>query len=55
MLIHHGPLFDLVQGSKAAETGQIIVEATIPDARGLCGAVDNAHSASSQVSMTAMG
>jgi hypothetical protein len=43
MIVDHGPLFDLLQGSKAAEAGQVIVQAAISDAGGLSGAVDIIH------------
>lgn len=33
--IGHSPFLDFVQGSKAAETREIFVEAAIPDAGGL--------------------
>ena len=43
MVIDHPPFFDLLQGSKAAEAGQVIVKTAIADARGLSGAVDITH------------
>jgi hypothetical protein len=43
MIIGKPPLFDLLQGSKAAEAGQIIVQAAISHARGLSGVVDITH------------
>jgi hypothetical protein len=43
MIIDNPPLFDLLQGSKAAEAGKTIVQAAISYARGLSGAVDITH------------
>src|SRR5882757_3677025 len=43
MITDNLPFFDLPQGSKAAETGEAIVEAAISNARGLSGAVDITH------------
>jgi hypothetical protein len=43
MMIGDTPFFDFVHGSKAAEAGQIIVQAAISDARRLSGAVDFTH------------
>jgi hypothetical protein len=43
MIIGNPPLFDLLQGSKAAEAGKVIVQAAIAYARGLSGAVDITH------------
>ena len=43
MIIDHGPFFDLFQGSKAAEAGEIVVQAAISDAGGLREAVDITH------------
>jgi hypothetical protein len=42
-IIDNPPFFDLFQGSKAAEAGKVVVQAAIPYARGLSGAVDNTH------------
>jgi hypothetical protein len=39
MFIDHSPFPDLLQGSKAAEAGQPVVEAAIADARGLSGGI----------------
>jgi len=41
--IDNSPLFDLVQRSKTAQTGQVVVEAAISNARRLSGAVDITH------------
>ncbi len=43
MIVDNAPFFDLIQGSKAAEAGQVIVQAAISYARGLSGAVDIIH------------
>jgi len=43
MSVDNAPFFDLIQGSKAAEAGQVIVQAAISYARGLSGAVDFIH------------
>jgi hypothetical protein len=43
MTIGQPPLFDLIQGSKAAEAGEVIVQAAISDARGPGGAVEFIH------------
>jgi hypothetical protein len=43
MIIDQRPVFDLLQGSKAAETDIIIVQAAISYARGLGGGVDITH------------
>jgi hypothetical protein len=43
MNIDHAPFLDFIQGSKAAEAGEVIVEAAISHARGLSGAVDITH------------
>jgi hypothetical protein len=43
MLIDDPPFLDLLQGSKAAETGIVIVQAAISYARGSNGAVDITH------------
>jgi hypothetical protein len=43
MVIDDPPFFDLFQGSKAAQTGIVIVEAAISYARGSNGAVDITH------------
>jgi hypothetical protein len=43
MMIGYTPFFDFLHGSKAAEAGQIIIQAAISDARGLSGAVDISH------------
>jgi hypothetical protein len=43
MIIDNPPFFDLVQGSKAAEANEIIVQAAIACARGLNRAVDITH------------
>jgi hypothetical protein len=43
VIIGHPPFFDLLQGSKAAEAGKVIVQAAISYARGLSGAVDIIH------------
>jgi len=43
MTIDQPPFFDLIQGSKTAEAGQVIVQAAISYARGLSGAVDIIH------------
>jgi hypothetical protein len=43
MIIDNPPFFDLLQGSKAAEAGKVIVQAAISYARGLSGAVDITH------------
>lgn len=43
MIIDNTPLFNLLQGSKATETGEVIVQAAISDARRLSRAVDITH------------
>jgi hypothetical protein len=43
MFIDQRPLFDLLDGSKAAKTDIIIAQAAISYARGLSGAVDITH------------
>jgi hypothetical protein len=43
MIIDNPPFLDLVQRSKAAEAGKVIVQAAIAYARGLSGAVDITH------------
>jgi hypothetical protein len=43
MIIDHRPVFNLLQGSKAAETDIIIVQAAISYARGLGGGVGITH------------
>jgi hypothetical protein len=43
MIIDNPPFFDLLERSKAAEAGKIIVQAAISNARGLSGAVDITH------------
>jgi len=43
VIIDNPPFFDLVQGSKAAEAGIVVVEAAIAYARGLSGAVGITH------------
>src|SRR5580704_13515702 len=43
MIIGDPPLFDLIERSKAAETGKIIVEAAISNAWGWNAAVDFTH------------
>jgi hypothetical protein len=42
-IIDDPPFFDLLQGSKAAEAGKVVVQAAIPYARGLSGAVGITH------------
>jgi len=43
MIIDDAPFFDLLQRSKAAEAGEVIVQAAISYARGLTGDVDITH------------
>jgi hypothetical protein len=43
MVIDNPPLFDLLQRAEAAETGIVIVEAAVSDARRLSGAVGITH------------
>ena len=43
MIIDYPPFFDLLQGSKAADADEVIVQAAISYARGLSGAVDITH------------
>jgi hypothetical protein len=43
VIVDDPPFFDLIQGSKAAEAGKVIVQAAISYARGLNGAVDITH------------
>ena len=42
-IIDNAPLFDLLERSKAAEAGKVIVQAAISYARGLNGGVDITH------------
>jgi hypothetical protein len=42
-IIDKPPFFDLLHGSKAAQAGQVIVQAAIADAGGLNGAVRITH------------
>jgi hypothetical protein len=42
-VIDNPPFFDLLHGSKATEAGKIVVQAAIPYAGGLSGAVDITH------------
>jgi hypothetical protein len=42
-IIYNAPLFDLLERSKAAEAGKVIVQAAISHARGLSGGVDFTH------------
>jgi hypothetical protein len=42
-IIHNSPLFDLLERSKAAEAGKVVVQAAISYARGLSGGVDFTH------------
>ena len=44
MIIDEPPFFDLLQRSKAAEAGKLVVQAAIADAGGLSGASDFTHS-----------
>ena len=43
MIIDERPFFDFVQGPKAAEAGQFVIEAAIADRRGLSGTVHFNH------------
>jgi hypothetical protein len=43
LIIGNPPFFDLIQGTKAAEAGKVVVQATIPYARGLSGTADVTH------------
>jgi hypothetical protein len=43
MIIDKAPFFDLLQASKAAQAGQLVVQAAIADAGGLNGAVGITH------------
>jgi hypothetical protein len=43
MIIGNAPFLDLLQGTEAAEAGEVIVQAAISYARGLSGAVDITH------------
>jgi hypothetical protein len=43
LIIGNSPFFYLLQGSKAAEAGKVIVQAAISYARGLRRAVDFTH------------
>jgi hypothetical protein len=43
MIVDNPPLFDLLQGSKAAKAGKVIVQAAISYAWGLSGAVGITH------------
>jgi hypothetical protein len=43
MIIDQSPLFDLFQGSKAAQAGQVVIQAAIADAWGLSGTVNITH------------
>jgi hypothetical protein len=43
LIIDHRPVLDFLQGSKAAETDIVIVQAAISYARGLGGGVDVTH------------
>ncbi len=43
MSIDGRPFLDLFQGSKAAEAGQVVIQAAISDARGLSGNVAITH------------
>jgi len=43
VIVGNPPFFDLLQGSKAAEAGKVIVQAAIAYARGLSGAADITH------------
>ena len=45
-IIDNSPLLDLLQGPKAAEADQVVVETAIADARGLSGVVSVTHGAS---------
>jgi hypothetical protein len=42
-IVDNPPFFDLLQGSKAAEAGKVIVQAAISYARGSSAAVDITH------------
>jgi hypothetical protein len=42
-IVGNPPFFDLLEGSKAAEAGKVIVQAAISYARGLNGGVDITH------------
>jgi hypothetical protein len=43
MIVDNPPFFDLLQGSKAADADEVIVQAAISDARGSSRAVDVTH------------
>jgi hypothetical protein len=43
MIVDRSPFLDLLQGAKAAEAGEGIVQAAIADAWGLSGAVGSTH------------
>jgi hypothetical protein len=43
VIVDNPPFFDLLQGSKAAEAGKVIVQAAITYAWGLKGSVDVTH------------
>jgi hypothetical protein len=47
--VDHAPFLDLFQGSKAAETGEVVVQAAVSDAGGVSGAVDISHGMAGQV------
>jgi hypothetical protein len=42
-IIDESPFFDLFQGSKAAQAGQVVIQAAIADAGGLNSAVGITH------------
>jgi hypothetical protein len=42
-IIDKPPFFDLLHGPKAAQAGQVVVQAAIADAGGLNGAIGFAH------------
>jgi len=44
LIINNSPFFDLLQRSKTPNTGQIIVQTAIADARGLSAAIDTTNS-----------
>jgi hypothetical protein len=43
MIVDNPPFFDLLQGSKTAQAGQVVAKTTVSHARGLRGAVDIIH------------
>jgi hypothetical protein len=43
MIADNSPFFDLIQGSKASEAGQVIVQTAISYARGLGAVVEIMH------------